>query len=171
MVTVRRIRLGEGPLYRRLRLTALADAPDAFATTLASARARSPASWHEQADSTAAGSERITLLALLDDEPVGMAALYRDEEDPRVGEVIQFWVAAAHRGGTVSRPLMDRLLSWAAEQGIERLRAWVNRDNARAVRFYCDYGFAPTGQTAPLRPGSELVSCLMCREGSSASLS
>jgi hypothetical protein len=111
VLTVRRIGLDEGTRYRDIRLTSLADSPDAFSTTLESANARSLQSWSEQADDAAAGQDRAIFMALYDDQPVGIAALYRDTEDQGLGEVVQVWVASAHRGGRVAGALLDSLVS------------------------------------------------------------
>jgi hypothetical protein len=78
MISVRRIRLQEGAIYRKIRLAALSESPDAFSTTLESAISRSLDSWNEQADSAAVGPDRFIVLAFWDEEPVGLAGLYRD---------------------------------------------------------------------------------------------
>ena len=163
MLTVQRIGLDEGTLYREIRLASLADSPEAFSTTLASARDRSLDSWCDQADSAAAGSDRAIFLAFIDDEPVGIAGLYRDPEDQGLGEVVQVWVASGHRASGVAGELLGSLLSWARDSGYERLSAWVNGENQRAARFFGKHGFQMTSRTEPFRPGSVQVSRLMTR--------
>ena len=163
MLIVRRIGRGEGTLYREIRLISLADSPDAFSTTLESANVRSLESWSEQADSAAAGRDRAVFFALWDDQPVGMAALYRDSEDQGLGEIVQVWVASANRGGRVAGMLLDSLLSWARDSGSERLSGWVNDENRRAARFFGKHGSELTNETAPFRPGSDQAACLMTR--------
>lgn len=164
MLTVRRIGLNEGTLYREMRLTSLADSPDAFSTTLESANDRSPESWSEQADSAAVGRDRAIFLSFCDDRPVGIAALYRDAEDRTLGEVVQVWVAPAHRGNGAAGALLDSLLSWARNSSYERLAAWVNGENPRAARFFEKLGFQMTGETGPFRPGADRTARLMTRE-------
>jgi hypothetical protein len=73
MISVKRIQIGEGELFKRMRLTALRESPFAFASTYEAAPRRSPESWREQADSTAQGSERSTFIALSDASPIGVA--------------------------------------------------------------------------------------------------
>ena len=163
MLTVRRIGLDEGTLYREIRLDSLADSPGAFSTTLESASGRSLDSWREQADDVAAGPDRAIFIALCDDQPVGIASLYRDTEDQGLGEVVQVWVALAHRGGRVAGALLDSIVSWARDSGFERLSAWVNDENRRAARFFGKHGFEKAGATAPFRPRSEDVARLMTR--------
>jgi GNAT superfamily N-acetyltransferase len=164
MISIRRIHLHEGSLYRRMRLASLSDSPSAFATTLESANSRSLESWNEQADSTAVGTDRVTIFAFVNDEPVGIAALYRDDQNRDSGEVIQFWVDPAHRGGLVAGKLIEWLFSWARKHDLQRLSAWVNNGNERAIQFYRKHGFELTNETKLFRPGSELVSCLMTKQ-------
>lgn len=163
MVTVRRIGLDEGTLYRDMRLASLADSPDAFSTTLESANKRSLESWTEQADSAAAGRDRAIFLAFIEDKPVGIAALYRDAEDQALGEVVQVWVIPTYRGHRVAGELLDSILSWARNSSYERLSAWVNGENQRAARFFGKHGFQMTSRNEPFRPGSVQVSRLMTR--------
>ena len=163
MLTVRRIGLDEGTLYREMRLSSLADSPDAFSTTLESATDRSLESWSEQADGAATGKDRAIFLAFCDDQPVGIAALYGDAEDEALGEVVQLWVTSTHRGGRVAGELLDALVSWARDARFESLSAWVNGENRRAARFFGKHGFEMTGKTEPFRPRSVQVSRLMTR--------
>jgi len=72
--------MGEGELYKLMRLASLRESPFAFGSTYESAQLRTPESWAEQADSTAQGSDRSTFIALCGDVPIGIAALYRTGE-------------------------------------------------------------------------------------------
>lgn len=151
MVNIRRILPGEGLLYRQIRLSALAESPRAFCSTLADAEARSVESWHVQANGTADGPERATFLAFHDATPVGLAACYRDATRNGVAEVLQVWVHPTWRGAGVGWRLMDVVVHWAAANGYTTLVAEVRSGNARALDFYQRYGFhaeAPT-QLAP----------------------
>ncbi len=145
MSITRRLNLGEGQLYRAVRLEALRDSPEAFSTRYEDAVARSDQSWADQADSTATGSDRATFL-IIQDRPVGMAALYRDVNDPEVGELIQMWVAPEVRGGSSAHDLLLEIFRWAGSRRFLRVRAEVMRDNARALRFYEKFGFAVSAE-------------------------
>jgi putative hydrolase of HD superfamily len=138
--TIRRLRIGEGELYRRLRLESLNESPEAFASTYESASARSQESWSMQADASATCRHRATFVVLAD-QPIGLAALYRDETRPDEGELIQVWLSPESRGGTLATELMDAVFHWAASNGFETIRAEVTPANDRALRFYEKYGF------------------------------
>lgn len=141
MRTIRRLYPGEGQLYRSVRLEALRESPGAFSSRYEDTIARSPESWAEQADSSATGSDRATFV-ILEDQPVGLAALYRNQNDSEVGELIQMWVAPEVRGGTAAADLLFEVFRWAASSRFLRVRAEVMKDNGRAIRFYEKFGFA-----------------------------
>jgi ribosomal protein S18 acetylase RimI-like enzyme len=141
MKTIRRIGKGEWMLYKRVRLASLQDAPEAFSTTYESACLRSPESWAAQADSSAEGPDRFTFLAFHDEEPVGLAALYRDANGSRQGEIIQVWISPALRGDGLAGELLDFIFNCAKVEGFEKIRAEVMNSNGRALRFYEKHGF------------------------------
>jgi RimJ/RimL family protein N-acetyltransferase len=142
MIAIRRLNRGEAAVYRGVRLEALRDAPEAFSTSYESALKRDDESWISQADSSAHGNDRATFI-VFDDQPIGLAALYRDPDIPLSGELLQMWIAPSHRGGNVAIDLMDHLFKWAGHHGFQSIRAQVTRGNSRALRFYEKYGFRP----------------------------
>lgn len=157
MITIRRIRRGEAELFREMRLASLKDSPFAFTTTYASAAARSPDSWREQADGTAEGPDRCTFFAFSDDTPVGIAAMYRHTGSKDEGEVLQVWVAPDFRGTVVARDLLDGIFRWSAESGFRRVLATITQGNDRAMRFYRKCGFEVVDPALPDPPGGVLL--------------
>jgi RimJ/RimL family protein N-acetyltransferase len=141
MITTRRIQSGEVELFKKMRLMALQDAPYAFSSTYESALRRTDESWREQAERTAQGMDRATFISFSDEEPVGMAALYRLENQADVGELLQVWVAPGQRGGQAARSLMDAVFTWAGENHFCKIIASVRRENPGAIQFYLKYGF------------------------------
>lgn len=141
MISVRRIRVGEGDLFKRMRLAALHESPASFASTYESALTRSSESWSEQADSTAEGSDRSTFLAFSGDSPIGIAALYRDKQKIDVGEVLQVWVSPEHRSTGVAIEMMATVCRWPVENGFRTILATITKGNVRALNFYRRYGF------------------------------
>lgn len=146
MHTIRRLNPGEAGLYRTLRLEALRDSPDAFATTHEAALQRDKSSWIQQADGSSLGDDRATFVVLAD-RPVGLAAIYRDSDDSAVGDLIQMWIAPSHRGGSAASDLLYHLFEWALPRGFESIRAEVTPGNHRASRFYEKYGFRRVNST------------------------
>jgi GNAT superfamily N-acetyltransferase len=142
MITIRRIRNGEADLFRQIRLASLKDAPYAFSSTYESALRRSPESWREQAEKTAAGPDRATFLAFDGDSPIGIAALYRLPSPAGAGEVIQVWVESFYRRRRVGWKLMDAVFAWAGENGFRTVAAKIMIGNDGALRFYRKLGFS-----------------------------
>ena len=157
MITIRRIRIGEARLFSELRLAALKESPTAFLTTYESARQRSPESWSEQANTTAAGRDRATFFAFSDDLAVGIAAIYRDGEKTGDGELLQVWVAPEFRGGEVARPLLDTALRWSEANGFRRVWARVTPGNERALAFYRKCGFVAADASVRDPLGNEVL--------------
>jgi ribosomal protein S18 acetylase RimI-like enzyme len=141
MIAIRRICPGEGDLFRKMRLASLKESPSAFSSTYESAVNRTMESWCEQADSTATGTDRCTLLAFSNKSPVGIAAIYRDKSKYEEGEVLQVWVSPDFRSSEVARELLETIFRWCEENGICRVLARVTLGNVRALKFYRKIGF------------------------------
>lgn len=139
--------MGEGDLFKRIRLNSLRESPFAFGSDYQSAVSRDPASWREQADSTAEGSDRSTFLAFSDETPVGIMALYRREDETDIGDLLQVWVSPNFRGQGIATGLMNAVLRWAKEGTFRTVIATVARDNHRARQFYESCGFKPEDST------------------------
>jgi len=140
MSTIRRLNTGEGTLYREVRLESLRESPDAFCSSYEDALARTDESWNEQADASASGGDRATFVAFRE-RPVGLVALYRDDHDREVGELIQMWVCPEERGGSTADDLITEVFKWAASNRFLRVKAEVIEENQRALRFYQKLGF------------------------------
>lgn len=136
--------MGEAELFKRLRLDALRDSPDAFGTTYEAAVLRSAESWSEQSDRSAEGNDRATFILLDDAEPIGMGAVYRKEAEENTGELLQVWIAPGYRGTKAAEILLEGLLGWTEESQISILEAKVIRGNDRALKFYLRQGFEIT---------------------------
>jgi RimJ/RimL family protein N-acetyltransferase len=141
MVTIRRLQIGESELFKQIRLTALCESPSAFASSYETALKRSSESWREQADGSAQGPDRSTFIAFSGDSPVGMAALYRDQQQMNAGELLQVWVSPEFRSKGVAKEMLAAVVQWARENGFRTIVASVAKRNERALRFYLRCGF------------------------------
>ncbi|MGJ8678599.1 MAG: GNAT family N-acetyltransferase [Akkermansiaceae bacterium] len=146
-MTIRRLNLGEGMLYKEARLASLKESPEAFSSSYIDAINRSEKSWHEQADSSATGIDRATFI-VIDDAPVGLAAIYRDQNESDVGELIQMWIAPEKRNGSSARNLLGSIFHWAASNRFSRIKAEVMSKNHRALKFYKKCGFIESSDSA-----------------------
>jgi ribosomal protein S18 acetylase RimI-like enzyme len=131
---------------RDARLAALAEAPYAFASTLAREEAFADETWRERA-----GSGQ-TFGAWQDGTIVGLATGL-PEEPPTGWHLVGMWVAPEHRGHGVADQLVGAVCGLAKEAGAVYVTLWVTDVNERARTFYRRLGFVPTGQRQLLRPG------------------
>ena len=81
--------------------------------------------------------------------PIGMAALYRLEDQVDVGEILQVWINPEYRGTSVAWELMDVIFKWAGENNFRKILAGVTKVNTRALRFYTKYGFSKIDESLP----------------------
>ncbi len=141
MISIRRLHLGEGKLYKEIRLASLKESPESFTSTLESALARTWSSWNEQADSSAAGPDRAAFIVFSSDSPIGIAALYQDSEIKDEGEILHVWISPQFRGRGVAVKLIDAIFEWAKTNRFQRVRATITKGNERALQFYRKCGF------------------------------
>jgi ribosomal protein S18 acetylase RimI-like enzyme len=152
--TVRRVQPDDGPRLAEIRLRALADAPEAFATTYAEAAQRTAEDWSEQAAARADGTRQVTYFAERDDVPIAMVGAFVGA-DPSVADLVGLWVAPEGRRHGVARTLIEMVMAWAREGGVAQVELWVADGNEAAYRLYESAGFlaVPGDPTAEgLRP-------------------
>jgi len=148
VLVVARLAEDDWRVLRRVRLAALADAPDAFAPSV-SEEAGHPESYWRTLVRTAG-----IFVATSGGAPVGMAAGVAREPAGERG-LAAMWVAAPWRGRGAAAMLATTVAGWAREQGARRLTLWVPADSPRAQRFYARQGFRMAGRSRsfPGRPG------------------
>jgi ribosomal protein S18 acetylase RimI-like enzyme len=151
MLGIREVGPEDWRLWRRLRLDALAEAPDAFRARLAD--------WQADNDVEARWRGRLSIpgsfnvIAVLDDEPVGMASGVRTSDDG-MAELISMWVAPAARGRGVGEALVHEIERWAEDIGMQMLRLRVAEGNLAASALYQRSGFRFTGERGDFMPDS-----------------
>ncbi len=79
-------------------------------------------------------------LAEIDDAPVGLAIAHPDRDDAEA-ELLALWIHPEHVGNGIEDRLLSRVATSLSEQGIDRLRATVDRDRPSAREFYRSHGF------------------------------
>ena len=144
---------GEWERVRGVRLRALAEAPDAFGTTLAQDEARAPDEWRERlADPCAA-----TFVATADGEDVGLVTGRPYEGYDRAAGLFGMWVAPTHRDRGIAGALVDAVVAWARANAFERVLLDVADGNSAAIALYASKGFEPTGVIGSLPKPREHV--------------
>ncbi|MEV4350596.1 GNAT family N-acetyltransferase [Actinoplanes sp. NPDC049596] len=142
VIELRVLSTDDWPVWRELRLAALAEAPYAFGSRLADWQGDGDRAERWQGRLGLAGSHNV--VALLDGEPVGMASGVPAEE-AGVVELISMWVSPAARGRGVGDRLIHEVEEWARRGRARVLRLSVMRGNAAAEKLYRRCGFVATG--------------------------
>jgi RimJ/RimL family protein N-acetyltransferase len=140
-IMVRRVAGDDWPLWRKLRLQALEESPDAFSSRLAD--------WQGHGDTETRWRGRLSdvpfnIVAEWQDTAAGMASGTAVNPDGSV-ELISMWVAPFARGRGVGNVLVNAVIEWAHEQQASRVTLGVLEGNERAVAFYRRNGFIPVG--------------------------
>jgi ribosomal protein S18 acetylase RimI-like enzyme len=161
-VRIRLVTREEWGRVRELRLRALADAPDAFASTLERERRLGQAEWIDWIEGWE-GATNVGFVAERDEGWIGMALGSRTGDEPEA-HLYGMWVEPAWRARGVGAELVERVLSLARSWGARSVILAVTETNTGAAAFYERLGFGDTGERQPLREGSELVVRIMHRE-------
>jgi GNAT superfamily N-acetyltransferase len=143
MVLVRATTTTDWQALREIRLQALLDAPDAFASTHAREAAFGENEWRERA------SRDGSFIAFLPEVcPVGLGGGYLAE--PEVVELIGMFVRPQARGRGVGEAVIDAIAEWARQQGASTVHLWVTETNKHARLLYERCGFTATAERQPL---------------------
>lgn len=149
MLVIRELDPDDWPVWRSLRLDALAEAPHAFAARLED--------WQGENDDEERWRSRLSIpgslnvVAVLDDQPVGMAGGVPTTEDGII-ELISMWVAPAARGRGVGDALIDEIQARGRARRAHTLRLRVAEDNWAAAGLYLRRGFRYTGELGDVLP-------------------
>ncbi|WP_109509697.1 GNAT family N-acetyltransferase [Nocardioides speluncae] len=130
------------PLFREIRLRSLADAPEAYGSTLPREQAFTEADWRERMGSS-------PVLVLDGERPVAMGAAWRDQ--PGWVMVVGMWTDPAYRGRGLAGQVLDALVEAAHAEEL-RVYLWVTQGNSAARSAYQRYGFVATGEAEPKSP-------------------
>jgi ribosomal protein S18 acetylase RimI-like enzyme len=139
-IDLRRLTPEDAALYRDIRLEALADSPDAFASTLESERNRPLESFAARlADAHVVGVFDGPLLA-------GVAGFYvqAGPKHAHKGMLWGMYVRRSYRGTGLGRLLVEAIIAHA-RQHVELLQLFVVSDNVAARRLYSRLGFVEYG--------------------------
>jgi GNAT superfamily N-acetyltransferase len=146
-INLRRIGIGDWPLWRKLRLEALEEAPYAFGTTLAD--------WQGQGDTEARWRGRLSdvplnIVAECQETAAGMASATAPSPEGSVDrvELMSMWVAPFVRGHGVGDALAYAIIEWAREQQASRVALALFEGNERALALYRRHGSIDVGTVA-----------------------
>ncbi len=158
-VTVRRLRPDEWEALRHIRLRALADAPDAFGSTLAEEAARADDAWRDWASR----ADRGIVVAERAGRLVGLASGGPAPGNDGAAGLYAMWVDPALRGSGVAADIVALVEDWARVAGYPAIGLGVTTTNQRAIALYERLGYADTGARHPLRAETDLEIQIMVK--------
>jgi GNAT superfamily N-acetyltransferase len=123
-------------------MRALADAPYAYGSTLATEQEYDEARWQQWIAESA--------IFLAGDSGV-LGAMQLHETRSRF--LYAMWVAPPARGTGTAQALVDAAAKWARSEGVNELTLYVADGNERAFRMFEKLGFTKTGVCKALRDG------------------
>jgi ribosomal protein S18 acetylase RimI-like enzyme len=152
---IRRLRPDDWSAVREVRLGALAQAPDAFASTLEREQAFDEQEWRRLLAATAwlgawqAGPPgQLTGIVATFPEASG-----DDQAVSGTWHLGAMWVSPEHRGQGIADRLVAAVCDLVRARGGDWVALWVADANPRARAVYRRLGFRLSGERGILRPG------------------
>jgi ribosomal protein S18 acetylase RimI-like enzyme len=152
-IEIRRLTAADWAQLRVARLAALAEAPEAFASTLDRELGFDEATWRGRLRSTAyfgaVPAGRGAAPASSGAAPralVGLVAGFPEPGQADGWHLVSMWVSPVVRGRGVADRLVGAVCDLARTQGAAWVALWVTDVNQRALAFYRRAGFAATGE-------------------------
>ena len=145
---MRRIRPGEGTRVKAIRLSALADIPEAFGETLEEARTKTAEEYEVRACACARGQDAVFLVAENgQDDWLGMVGGHNEGDR---AELVSMWVSPGVRCQGIGQALISTFFEWASATSAQEAYLFVGEKNEAAKALYSSMGFEPTGKTEQL---------------------
>ena len=148
---VRVLSADEWRTWRDIRLRSLADAPEAFGSTLTREQDFTEGDWRQRL----AG---IAVLATIDGAPAALGGGFRVRDGWM--QVVAMWTDPAYRRRGLAMQILDVVVTAARAEG-RRLVLDVAQGNSAARNVYERYGFVATGESEPIRPDTADMADLM----------
>lgn len=141
---IRELTAADAAAYRELRIEALTNHPDAFASVLEYELQKS---LHTTAENLASPIA-VTFGSFSEGQLIGNATLLRESGKKMMhrANIVAVYVTPSVRGNGVANSLIKELLDYAQEWGgIEQLYLTVSSHNRPAIRLYERFGFEKYG--------------------------
>ena len=156
---IRRIRANDWQELRSLRLSALAETPTAYGSSLGQELEFTNDIWRERAHGAALGCARATFIAEDKQGWIGMVTGLSKEfsEEEGVPLLVSMHVAPSARRKGIGMALIEEVTSWARDCGGYQIALWVTSDNRSAINLYRRCAFCFTGRVRTHSRCTDLV--------------
>ena len=153
-IEVREATVADVDAFRSLRLDALQLAPDAYRATASDEPATPLAAWEDRIARSAADPNAATLVAFMDEVPMGILVVGADQQ-AEIILISDLWVDPANRRRGGAHAMVVSATEWGCRRSTRTARLAVNVTDEPAERLFLECEFVPTGETEPLRDGSD----------------
>ena len=147
---------------RSLRLASLRLAPDSYRRLYADAADVPYDRWEAFVERIVADPDAGVFLAIRRAEPAGMMFVGTDRENETMS-IGDMWVEPEQRRHEVAHAMVVAATEWGCLRSARVARLAVTITNEAAERLYLECEFVPTGETEPLRDGSDIAIAWMER--------
>ncbi len=146
-ILIRPTRKEDADALRDLRLEALREHPEAFASDYAESAAHPPEHWRERAHDGAGDGSGVLYVAVENGRLVGMTGLYLEHcpKQRHSGTIWGVYIRPEARGVHLADRLIAACLDWARSRDVRIVRIGVHTANAAAIRCYLRCGFTVYG--------------------------
>jgi GNAT superfamily N-acetyltransferase len=158
--SARRLGPDDWQIWRDVRLAALAEAPNAFASSLVKEQGYDEAAWRDWLHP----DRGMKAVACADTAAVGLVGAWVPEDRHGAVELYSMWVQRSWRGRGVGDLLVTEVINWAREHNHKRVDLWIVDDNPTAGRLYQRHGFRATDEYQPYPNNPNLRERIMTRE-------
>jgi GNAT superfamily N-acetyltransferase len=142
--------------FRRMRLGSLRESPDAFRRVLGDEEEAPAENWRPFLERIADDANAGVFLARVDGEAVGLSFVGYDVA-AGTSSFGGMWVHPESRRTGAGEALLEAGIEWGLRHGAARTRLAVAIGNGPAEQLYARAGFSATGETEPLREGTDLT--------------
>ena len=161
-IDVRAATVEDVDTVRSLRIASLRLAPDSYRRLYADEADIPYDRWEALVEQNAEDPDAEVLLAMREGESAGITFVGadRDAETMSIGGM---WVEPEHRRHGVAHAMVVAATEWGCLRSARIARLAVTVTNEAAERLYLECEFVPTGETEPLREGSDVAIAWMER--------
>ena len=153
-IEVREAMVSDVEAFRSLRLAALRLAPGAYRMTEAEQTDTPLEEWEGYVVRHAADPDAGLFMALVDDLPAGIMVVGTDRRAETMS-IEDLWVDPVNRRRGVAHAMVVSATEWGCRRSARIARLAVNVTSEAAERLFLECEFVPTGETEPLREGSD----------------
>ncbi|GAB5562519.1 MAG: GNAT family N-acetyltransferase [Synoicihabitans sp.] len=158
-VSIQKLEPADWERYQAIRLSALADSPDAFGSLYVEERVLLPETWRARLSR----DDAITLVGS-DDAGNDIGLITAAPYDEHAG-LYSMWVAPTARQRSLGQALIRQVIKWAHRSGHRKILLDVGVENHAAIALYRSCRFTPTGITGRLpAPRDHIAEQQMQRE-------